>query len=114
MFIMENVKGSVSQVSVLGPLLFLIYINDITMNLTCNTSLFADDTSLYKLIDGDTSILEVQNDLDKIGDWANKWKVKFNPLKSESLLNSLNNQTNNRHNLYFKIITLIMLKNKNI
>ena len=97
------IQAGVPQGSVLGPLLFLVYINDITNNLSCRTSLFADDTSLSKPIDDPVmSNMEIQNDLNIIGDWANKWKVKFNPLKSESLLVTLNYLSDNTHDFIFQ------------
>ena len=46
--------------------------------------------------------MEIQNDLNIIGDWANKWKVKFNPLKSESLLGTLNHLSDNTHDFIFQ------------
>ena len=83
----KTMNADVPQGSVLGPLLFLIYINDISMHLSSRASLFADDTSLSKHIsDYDTDNGELQNDLDIIENWAKQWKVKFNPLKSDALL----------------------------
>ena len=82
-----NVTAGVPQGSVLGPLLFLIYINDITTNLSCKTTLYADDTSISKHVtDPITSNNELQHDLTTIETWADKWKIKFNPVKSEALL----------------------------
>ena len=82
-----NVTAGVPKCSVLGPLLFLIYINDITTNLSCKTGLYADDTSISKHVtDPITSNNELQNDLTTIKAWADKWKIKFNPIKSEALL----------------------------
>ena len=83
----KNVNAGVPQGSVLGPLLFLIYINDIDTNLSCKTTLYADDTSISKHItDPIVSNNEIQHDLLTIEHWADKWKIKFNPLKSEALL----------------------------
>jgi hypothetical protein len=70
----------VPQVSVLGPILFLLFINDITDGLTCNNRLFADDASLieqYRNIDD--AIIKVSNDLQFIEDWARRWLVTFTP-----------------------------------
>ena len=64
-----------------------IYINDIDTYLSCKTTLYADDTSISKHItDPIVSYDEIQHDLLTIEKWADKWKIKFNPLKSEALL----------------------------
>ena len=82
-----NVTAGVPQGSVLGPLLFLIYINDITTNLSCKTTLYADDTSISKHVtDPITSNNELQHDLTTIEAGADKWKIKFNPVKLGALL----------------------------
>ena len=82
----KTINAGVPQGSVLGPLLFLIYINDISMHLSSRASLFADNTSLSKHIsDYDTDSGELQNDLNIIENWTKQWKVKFNPLKSDAL-----------------------------
>ena len=67
--------------------LLLVYINDIVDDLESNISLFADDTSLSLEIDNpDICAMQLQSDIDKITEWAQKWIVKFNLLKSESLV----------------------------
>ena len=67
----SDVKAGVPQGSVLGPLLFLIYINDLSEGLSSNARLFADDTSLFSVIlFSNTSALELNNDLEKINRWA--------------------------------------------
>ena len=60
-----------SQGSILDPLLFLIYINDLSDNLTSNAKLFADETSLISVAhDVNTSAKELNDDLKNINDWA--------------------------------------------
>ena len=68
------------QGSILGPLLFLIYINDLSDNLSFNIKLFPDDTSLFFVIhDNNVSAVELNEDLKKISNWAFQWKMSFNP-----------------------------------
>ena len=79
--------AGVPQGSVLGPLLFLVFINDIVADIHCNIRLFADDTSLYAIIeDPQTSTNHLNSDLELISNWAKTWKVNFNPNKTESIL----------------------------
>ena len=75
------------QGSILGPLLFLIYINDIVDDIGSVIRLFADDTSLYLVVDNPIDAANVlHSDFNKIHLWAKKWLVTFNPSKSECLL----------------------------
>ena len=75
----------------MGPLLFLLYINDIVLDIQSCVRLFADDTSLYIIVDNPINAAGILNaDLETIHLWADKWLVKFNPAKSESLLVSRN------------------------
>ena len=74
-----NVTTGVPQGSILGPLLFLIYINDLSEGLSTNTKLFADDTSLFSVIhDSQTSANVLNKDLEMIHNWAFQWKMNFN------------------------------------
>ena len=59
---------------------FLIYINDLTENLQSDPKLFADDTSLFILInDPNATAKQLCENLDKIKEWAFQWKMSFNP-----------------------------------
>ena len=79
-----NINAGVPQGSILGPLLFLIYINDLPDGLSSNAKLFADDTSLFSVVhDINTSAIELNSDLKKINDWAFQWKMTFNPDRSK-------------------------------
>ena len=68
------------QGSVLGPLLFLIYINDLPDGLTSSAKLFSDDTSIFSTVKNVNESCEVLNaDLLQINSWAYLWKMSFNP-----------------------------------
>ena len=75
-----KLKSGVPQGSVLGPLLFLVYINDLEKNIKSNVKFFADDTMLYSIVkDPLSSAAELNHDLEKINQWAKQWKMAFNP-----------------------------------
>ena len=75
-----NVQAGVPQGSILGPLFFLIYINDLSDGLTSNPKLLADDTSLFSVVQNINSRAnDLNSDLIKISDWAFQWKLRFNP-----------------------------------
>jgi len=79
-----NIKAGVPQGSVLGPLLFLVYINDLIDTITCDIKLFADDTTLYTLVNDHEQSADLLNyNLKQVQLWANKWLVKFNPTKTK-------------------------------
>ena len=74
------VESGVPQGSVLGPLLFLIYINDLKKGIKSKIKFFADDTSLFSTVTDPTSTaLELNYDLKLIEQWVYIWKMSFNP-----------------------------------
>ncbi|KAK3097835.1 hypothetical protein FSP39_013615 [Pinctada imbricata] len=96
-----EINAGVPQGSILGPILFLVYINDIVCEISTNIRLFADDTSLYIIVDNPIDSAELlNNDLDKIHTWSRQWLVDFNPNKTESLLISTKRYTPFHPSLY--------------
>jgi hypothetical protein len=79
----NEIEAGVPQGSVLGSLLFLIYINDITQDLQCDSFLYADDTSLLEVVeDIDISAERLNNDLQCINAWTRDGHVTINPGKT--------------------------------
>ena len=75
-----EIESGVPQGSVLGPLLFLIYINDLEIGIKSHIKFFADDTSLFSIVgDPNTSACELSHDLKLISQWALQWKMSFKP-----------------------------------
>ena len=97
-----EINAGVPQGSILGPLFFLIFINDIVTDIGCTIKLFADDTSVYIIIENpNTAALNLNSDLNKVHAWSKKWLVNFNPQKTETLLISRKPDNNIHPPLYF-------------
>ena len=77
------VMSGVPQGSVLGPCLFLLYINDMPDTIQSNIRLFADDTIMYLTVSNQTDCHTLQNDLTKLENWEMEWLMSFNPDKCE-------------------------------
>jgi len=75
----------VPQGSVLGPLLFLAYVNVIRRNIEFNIQLFADDCVVYRKITDSSDFDKLQTDLNRLGEWAVKNEMKINPGKSKTV-----------------------------
>ena len=71
----------VSQGTVLGPLLFSLYINDISSDTESEIRLFADDCVCYQEIKDEEDTIKLQRDIDRLGSWARKLGMRFQPVK---------------------------------
>ena len=77
------VTSGIPQGSVLGPILFLVYINDLPEELSSQVRLFADDTAVYLTVGGSEDEKVLQKDLDRLSVWENQWDMEFNPSKCQ-------------------------------
>ena len=73
--------SGVPQGTVLGPLLFSLYINDISSDIESEIRLFADDCVCYREIKDEKDTMKLQRDIDRLGSWARKWDMRFQPVK---------------------------------
>ena len=81
-----SIDAGVLQGSVLGPPLFLIYISDLSYNISTTAKLFADDTSIFSIVQNvNTSASNLNSDLSEISNWAVQWKMSFNPDPSKQV-----------------------------
>ena len=76
-------SGVPPQGSVLGPILFLLYINDLPDSLQSQVRLFADDTAVYLTVEGQADSEKLQKDLNVLQDWEKEWDMEFNPSKCQ-------------------------------
>ena len=79
----SSISASASRGLVLGPLFFLVYINDLVENVSSDAKLFADDTSLFTVV---YAADQSDRDLKVISDWAYQWKMQFNPDKNKQAI----------------------------
>ena len=79
-----RVTSDVPQGSVLGPLLFLAYVNDIWRSMESNIRLFADDCVIYRKIINNADMEKLQKSLDRLEEWAVENAMKINPNKSKA------------------------------
>lgn len=77
-----NVTSGVPQGSVLGPLLFFIYMNDVTAGITSSMRLFADDCVLYRIVKNQDDCELLQHDLNRFSEWCMKWGMSINSDKT--------------------------------
>jgi hypothetical protein len=76
-----SVTSGVPQGSVLGPVLFIIYINDLESNLTAKLAKFADDSKLCKVVNNEKDAESLKKDLEKLEKWSSDWQMQFNTEK---------------------------------
>jgi hypothetical protein len=82
----RDINAGVPQRSILEPLLFIVFINDILTDINLTIKLFADDTSLYLIVDDPQETAQTLNDdLVKLHAWSTKWLVNCNPQKTETM-----------------------------
>ena len=74
----EEVKSSVPQGTVLGGVLFNLYINDIDDGIESFVQKFADDTKMARVVEEEDDALALQRDIDAMMEWARKWEMEFN------------------------------------
>ena len=75
------VVSGVPQGSVLGPLFFLLFVNDLPDWMKTNIRMFADDTKIWTQLSCPEDAANLQEDLDMLSSWSAKWLLKFNPVK---------------------------------
>ena len=112
----STVKSGVPQGSVLGPLLFLIYINDLERNIKSNITFFADDDMLFSIVkDPAISANNLNHDLGIIQQWAHQWKMEFNPdptKQATEVLFSCKKSSPNHPQLIFNGISVAKVKDQ--
>ena len=74
----QSVTSGIPQGSVLGPLLFVVYINDLPEVVKSNVLLFADDTKIFREVCSQNDALLLQEDIDSLTQWSDKWLLRFN------------------------------------
>ena len=75
------VTSGVPQGSITGPVLFLLYVNDLPETVQSTAKLFADDTKLYRTTENLSDCLQLQTDLNSLAAWSRSWLLKFNEEK---------------------------------
>nr|VZI37294.1 unnamed protein product [Spirometra erinaceieuropaei] len=80
-----NVTSGVPQGSVLGPLLFILYVNDSLQELVCGKIMFSDDVKLWQVIKGPNDQRSLQDNLHRLQAWSKKWLLDFNVQKCAAL-----------------------------
>ena len=95
------VTSGIPQGSVLGPILFIIYINDMPECVNATTYLFANDTKIYKEISCEDDVSGLQEDLDQLQKWSDTWLLKFHPNKCKVMTVSNKTKLENKSSYHF-------------
>ena len=98
---LAEVTSGVPQGSVLGPLLFICYINDIVYKVTSTIHLYVDDTLIYRVIHSEADVTSLQSDLNTVMKWAEDWQMTFNVQKTKFL--RITNKHNSISSSYYSI-----------
>ena len=104
-----NVEAGVPQGSILGPILFLIYINDLIGVVSSDIRIFADDTFIFQIVKA-TSFAELTKDLEAITRWSVQWKLEFNPTITKQAVEVLFSNKKNKSKLEPLKINDILIK----
>ena len=80
-----DVKSGIPQGSVFGPVLFVVFINDMPNSVLSTCNMFADDTKVYKEINNPEDHKALQLDLDRMNEWSHRWQLPFNETKCKCM-----------------------------
>ena len=111
----KTIMAGVPQGSRLGPLLWILYANDILDDLECEVLLFADDTCMFASgSDPAETTAMLNRDLLKISAWATRWKVSFNPGKTKQMIFSNKMLSNSPPVLFNSIVVEQVYEHKHL
>ena len=82
---MASVRSGVPQGTVLGPILFIVYINDLPARITSQIRLFADESYIYRVINNSEDSLKLQDDITALLNWEREWSMEYHPDKCKLL-----------------------------
>ena len=85
------VTSGIPQGSVLRPVLFIIYVNDLPDIIHSSVQMFADDTNVFNKITCSSDCVELQRDIDSLVEWSVAWQLKFNTAKCKIMHKGLSN-----------------------
>ena len=99
------VESGVPQGTVLGPILFLTYINDLPKSVTSKVRLFADDCVMYRTVANEDDCSLLQEDLRNLEEWEKRWCMSFNPDKCNTIsITRKRNRINHQYTLHSKTL----------